>query len=378
MVPQPLHDENDDVRRVLRALPAVPFATSPRVAQPAVVRVGHAEGQTYVYAVNDFPDEIDLVLWLSCDAGTRGRRIGSSQPLELRRSRKAGSYVELNIAPYGVSAFRLEGKDVRVVDVRVTLTRQALAALRTRVDSLTRGMRALDGMVSPHRTPLANPGFEVASKRRDALPGWDVSEPRSAGWRLDRRQPRSGRSALRLTSAQKPAALESIDLPLESNRFLSMNVWLRSDRAAADVRLAFSATLDGKPHTQYAKVKVGTRWRRYLFRVREIPPERLANARVRVEVRGGATLWVDDVDISLRQLTEQDARQLTKVHSAIALAWEENRYADCRRLLESYWGRYLAAELVEGHSREHTTAKPDASGLNKLFRPPVADRPRGR
>lgn len=36
-----------------------------------------------------------------------------------------------------------------------------------------------------------------------------------------------------------------------------------------------------------------------------------------------------------------DLRQLTKTFSAAMLAWEERRYSDCHRLLESYWGRFL-------------------------------------
>ena len=39
--------------------------------------------------------------------------------------------------------------------------------------------------------------------------------------------------------------------------------------------------------------------------------------------------------------TAEDLRQLTKTYSAASLALEDRRYADSRRLLDGYWGRFL-------------------------------------
>jgi hypothetical protein len=42
-----------------------------------------------------------------------------------------------------------------------------------------------------------------------------------------------------------------------------------------------------------------------------------------------------------------EVRQLTKTVSSVRLAWEENRYADCQRLLDGYWAQLLLDEPVE-------------------------------
>ena len=366
MIPLGQEESTRRIRELLQALPAIPFATSEAGSQPALIRIGRADGSTFVYVVNEFPEPIHVRLWFSCEPDLDARTLVDERRLTIYRSEKTGCYTDVTIGPYDAWAARLERDDVRLIDARVRLSKDAVAGLKAKVDGLRRQMAHVREMSAPQRARLDNPGFEANDGRGRKLPGWDVASARSADWTIDRSNPRSGRSALRLSSAESNTSIVSEELSLEGGRFLVMSLWLRSDRDGADVRLAFEGLLEGRPHVQYAGVRVGTRWRKYLFRVRDIPHARLTEARVRVEVRGEARLWVDDVDIQTFLLTAEDARHLTKVYSSIALAWGENRFGDCQRLLESYWGRYLSRRM------DAVPFSPPQSADRRL---PTGDRP---
>jgi hypothetical protein len=236
---------------------------------------------------------------------------------------------------------------------RIKLLDQRIALMRT--DSQT------------EKPAIENPGFEEHANVPGELPGWDLPVQNAAQWRLDDKNPRSGNNSLLLTSAGDHLAALSSPLPIDESRLLTMLVWLRSDRDAADVRLVFSADVAGKPHTRFVPVRVDKEWRHYVFRVTDIPTEKLDSATVRIEMRGPGKLWIDDVDIRRNRLAPEDLRQLTKISSAVTIAWDEGRYADCERLLDGYWGQLPFDEPPPGRKPQHEPSR-TAEGLRKLFR----------
>ena len=54
-------------------------------------------------------------------------------------------------------------------------------------------------------------------------------------------------------------------------------------------------------------------------------------------------VWLDDFEMFPQPLTPEDERRLMRAIATIRLAWQEERYADCARLIDGYWGRFLTS-----------------------------------
>lgn len=369
MIPLGQEEETRDIRRAIAELPAVRFQTGGPQPQPVVIRTANADDQTYLYVVNDSGMPLRLELRLSCPANTPCRRLGRDQRTLLRNAGTGQSQIELSLGAYGVCCFRLGVPRADVLSARVLLADDDLATLRGRVDRLHELMAGMENAGKINGTPLANPGFELASASEQDLPGWELPV-QNADWSLDLENPHSGKTALKLVCKQRDVALVSPEFSLEGARMLATTLWMRSDQPSTTVQLVLEAELEGRLHRQFASVQVTREWQRYLFRVRHLPEGKLEHAQVKIEPEDDCQLWIDDVEIRAQRLSPEDVRQLTKTMAAVNLAWEERRYADCQRLLDGYWGQLLIEQ--QGQPVARTAAAPEprpaaAQQRRKLF-----------
>ncbi len=74
-----------------------------------------------------------------------------------------------------------------------------------------------------------------------------------------------------------------------------------------------------------------------------MPSEQLTDLRVRFDLTGPGEVWIDDVE--LREFDEQEIRELKKMITFAFYTLESRQLADCLRLLESYWPRFLVANV---------------------------------
>lgn len=354
MLPLGQETETAGLRQAIGSLPAVRFQPLARQVQPVVVRTAQIDGRTCVYAVNDSSLPLQLTLYFNCNAQTGCRDLGRDEPLPLHSQGARASSLTVKLEGNGIWCGEL-AEPVEVQKSTVVLQEAALVHLQKRIDQLHKRMTRLGRHASTSSASMSNPGFELVDAEQQ-VPGWDLSVQNADLWTLDRKNPHSGRTALRLAGPSGQTALVSRELKLADSRCLTMTLWMRSGQANLPVQMSVEGQLEGEPYRQQGLIRIDSQWRRYVFRVKHLPGERLQSPRIRLELQAQGQLWVDDVEVSTQWLTPEDMRQLTKTVSGIRLAWDERRYADCQRLLESYWGQFVFFE--EG---QPSTVAPDST-----------------
>jgi hypothetical protein len=338
MVPLGDTGQAEPAHRVLRELPAMDFVEY-ETDQPVVLRFGRTAERTYLYVVNEMPGAVSATLRFACGSQTECRLLGRTGEPSLTRA-DDGATLKLELEPYAVWGCALNDPAARVVGVEARPAQILLDSLAARLESFQQRIAEARQSTEPQRNLLANAGFE-APPSGTTLVGWEAPDPQNGSWQLDASQPRSGAASLCLVSGQASGACVTTDVPLGDSRMLSLCVWLRSDSIPADVRLEFEAVAAGTKRLQSADVRVDSTWRKYQFHVKDIPAGQLSEPKVRIRLLGAGKLWIDDVDVETQSVTSDDMRQLMKVFSATMLAWENQRYTECERLLESYWGQFL-------------------------------------
>ncbi|MEX0716495.1 MAG: hypothetical protein WD066_07910 [Planctomycetaceae bacterium] len=343
MLPRGQQEPLRDTLVALRRLPPVSFhQLAGSRTQPAVIRFARHGGKTYFHVANDSPWPIEVSLKLSTQAGETFRSLKDDAPLPVTNEGdpRLGT-ARVQVRSWDIEAFAIDDPAARVDEASVAVPAQALAALEERIRLFDERLAGTNSRGSPVAVTLTNPGFEAPRGESPGLPGWEFPSAREGSHSLDETTRHSGEASLRLTSDAAATAVVTAELPLASGRVAIWGVWLRADRETLPVRLAFLANDAGRPIVRHAEVQAGPEWRRYRLRVEDRPPLASSAVRFGIELRGPGTLWVDDADLELFSRDGNDVRQLTKTLSAVKLAWNERRHADCRRLLDGYWGRVL-------------------------------------
>lgn len=312
-----------DVRETIASLPDVRLRPLPDVSQPVVVRTGRdRDGRTWVVAANDFPYPTVVRFEVGGE---------DAEPHEV------------TLEPHGFEVFSLEAANARVAVGDVQVAAEARRSLARRLRELDGTIADLGRRTGTRRGELANPGFELAGAEDADLPGWSVRD--ASHWNVDERNARSGRAALLLAPESRSVAAVASPLELDRERHVLVSAWLKSDRDEADARLVFEATVNGRSTRRLAPVTVDRRWRRFEFKVEDVPPD-ARDARVRFEVRGPARVWIDDVDVRFAHVTPAELRQLETTSAAASLAMERGRYADALRLLDGPCRRFVEPATV--------------------------------
>ncbi|QDT97488.1 family 10 glycosylhydrolase [Gimesia aquarii] len=328
------------IRTQLQKLPARPFQTVESVEQPVVTRLSRGKDVTYYYLINDFPYACQATVELTVPSKAAIIHLANGEVINTIESLQGTHKYSVSLNAFDFQAFKIQDPQVQIISVDCKVDQNALTDLYTKIDEKKHHLRKLHQSIEKTTAVVLHADFEEGAARDYILAGWEATDQKRKSWTLDRNEAHSGKVSLVLDQMPGNSSLKTNEIPLNQSRYLNMSVWLKTDAKAMQVRIALEAEQNEKLKVQSAIVSVDHQWRKYLFRVKDIPTTQIKNAHILIEKLGPDKLWIDDVNLQIHQISPEDDRQMTKLVSSLSFAWNSQRYLDCYRLLESYWGQF--------------------------------------
>jgi hypothetical protein len=349
-----------------RALPAVPFETWPEPTQPITIRTHRDARRTHLYVVNDSPWKVPLRLRLEAPPGCQAEGLGGRALPKL----PVGGQGDwgMSLEPYDLVAVRFDSPAVQLIEAQAIVSDDIRVRMDLEVEDLEARLAALvrldsgqaDKSSTSHvvwnLTPeLSNPGFELPRDATGQVAGWNVPLAQGVEVRLDSKDRFGGRQSAVLKSQGPVATLAGPTFVSPETGRLLMSVWLRvaDPNEQPPLRLALEGRLDGRPYYRFAAVgkgvagaSIGKTWRSYLFRVDDLPLTGLTQLGIRFDLMGPGEVWIDDVQVSSVILSQPELFQLQKTVATARFALEKELWGDGRRLLDSYWPRFLVRHVA--------------------------------
>ena len=346
MLPLGQEEPLSDLLAVLRSLPSESFTAVDEVPQPLTVRIAASGKRTWLYAVNDSPWQVKVRLYLD-DSVEKLSRLGLHQGEVKLDATSEGRVWQLEIEPYGLVGAAIDAVGVKVRRVEVELPPDCQKPLTAKLEELA--ARAASLRDTPHPLPLTNRDFETPGTGE--LPAaWTASRQPGTLATLDNQEKYQGERSLKLSSIGPILSVVSDPLePPQTGRF-AISVWLRvdDDQRQPPLRLAIEGVLEGGQYYRHAAVglgqrvpKIHTRWTQFVFQVHDLPTQGLSELRVRFDLMGPGEVWVDEVQCFDLLFRREELVELSKLITLAGVKLQNNEVADCLRLLEGYWPRFL-------------------------------------
>ena len=373
-----------DVIASYRRLPAVAFKTLPVDSQPVTVRTAVAGGRTYLYLANDAPWPIDVRLDLATPAPCPLQDLAQRRQLPAIENPGPQASWRVELEPWDLVAVSLPGETASVRDVRVVVPDVARAELETRLAQLQ--ARAIALAEQPALDALENPSFELPANADGTIAGWEFDARGSVATQADTVAPDERGQVVRLYGAGGTGTvLRSAPLTVPDTGRLGMWVRLRATTASSEphVRLAVEGRDRGRAFYRYAVVghgesvvRLGSDWQQFYAQFDDLPLSGLDDLRVRFELRGAGEVWLDDVALYALQFTDNERVELFKIITSAQLKLQNGAWTDCLRLLDSYWPKYLEANVVlsEAQLAERTAQRTQPAPAPQTAPPAEADR----
>lgn len=330
-----------DVAEAFCALPAKRFLTYPGNLQPLVVRTLNTADETYLYLVNDTPWPAAATIAFHAPAPAAMESLAPSRKLPAAQTAGPRGTWAVELLPYDLVAVRWNAPQVSITNVAVNVDPQVIADLERRVTEI--GARAAALPNSTPITALPNAGFELPAEQDSAAPGWFVDGD-SGAIQFAADAPHGGQRAARLLTEAAPASLVSAPFPAPRLGRLQVNVWMRSADATRELPLqvVVEGVLEGEPFERRLPCGVVPEtWSERRFDFRDLPWEGVEAIRVRFDLLGAGTVWLDDVALAAPGFTQPEMVELSKLLQETRSRLAAGRLRDCQALLDGYWPRFI-------------------------------------
>lgn len=369
LLPLGQEEELRNLVAVFRRLPAGAFETMPGQTQPVTVRTLRRDNRTFMYLVNESPWKASLTLMVSARDGCRVESLNTAlRNLPNDFSRQPRSWT-IELGPYDLVGVSFDDPHVQLSGPRVALERGASNELALKIQDLWSRAGALQNP-APWDT-IQNAGFEQPLDASGQIAGWQASESGAAHGKVESRQPHQGKACLRLSNENGPAFLVSRPFDAPATGRISVAVWLRVEDVTRQpsMRLSIEGKLAGQDYYRYAPVgngkdveKIGVEWSQFVFQVHDLPAEGLTDLRVRFDLTEDGAVWIDDVQLFDLVFSSNERLELSKTITLAEFKLQRGEVADCLRVLEGYWPRFLVSNVplteIPLASRPKTTRAP--------------------
>lgn len=337
----PDESEPTETTELIQNLPNLMFEVLPNVRQPIVVRRAQTADKTWLYAVNEssLPAEVSF--------STNTLEPFSIRPLtplslvEVTRTNQVQTW-KWDLEPRSAKGCVIDLPKLDIARVETVVDTAALEELQRKVNGLEVTVNRTDLHADSAQLLLPNADFESVTTAETLPPGWNYLHSPDLPPTLDSSVSHSGISSLMLERqlASQPVGITTFPLAIDRIKHLTISFWGRSSSSDLSLTLRLSGKNGADEWKQEAVVHPERNWQQFVFRIPNLP-EDLNDAQFSVLLNAPGKVWVDDFAMFPQPLAPEDERRLMRAIASIRLAWQEERYADCARLMDGYWGRFL-------------------------------------
>lgn len=362
ILPMGQQDALQPFMKVFSQLPDAPFSSVPsaqlsEVDNPVAVRYYDANDKWYFYAVNGSPWPVTVVVSSTSDVTTIRQLVDKTLTLA-----ENGQF-SFQLEPFGLVG-GMADKPVDLTDFSIQFPENAEQPLRNHLNKIQLKL-AKASKVEPLDV-LDNTNFSPGGQ--STLNGWNLGQQAATNVKLEKELGRNGSAGLAMVSTGQTVWIRSNQFAAPSTGRLSVSVWLKTDNPDEQppLRLAIEGRTASSDYYRFGSIgalapdsetkRVDSKWQRFAVHFDDLPVKRIENLRIGFDLMGPGRVLIDDIEVYDRWFDGNDTKAITQMLATASLLMSKPENLEtCRRILNSYWPKFLD----QNFSENEPGSKPD-------------------